>query len=461
MIRLWLSMLVVGLLTLVAPAVDAADLPDGVPLQDIVDDAPPGTIITLDATVYTGPVLIEKPLTLRGVEGSVIDGQGIGHVIEVLASDVTIEGVVIRNSGDRLDKEHAGVSADDADGLRVLDNVFENVLFGMFIRSSRDVTVSGNVIGSKDLFVARRGDGVRLWESSGALVEGNEIVDGRDTVFWFTDDITVRDNLVSGGRYGLHFMYSDNALVEGNLLSGNSVGAFLMYSTNLRVHGNTVVDNRGPSGYGLGLKDMDGVELSGNRFEDNRIGLYLDNSPSRVDGNQAVVNNVFAFNDTGVMFRPSVRQNSFSDNAFIDNTEQVSIDGGGRIQNNEWTVAGRGNHWSDYAGYDADSDGVGDLPYKLDHLFSDLTDRHPELRFLSGTPAARAIDLAGEAFPNLRPEPKLVDAAPLVSTPDFPDTPSPGGGSSRLTVLVSSAILLLMAGTIMAVARPRGVWRVA
>ncbi|MCP3913291.1 MAG: nitrous oxide reductase family maturation protein NosD [Actinomycetia bacterium] len=461
MTRLWLPMLVVGLMCFVAPAAEAADVGEGVPLQDIVDDAPPGSVINLDATVHTGPVVIEKPLTLRGVEGAVIDGQGLGHVIEVLAPEVTIEGVVIRNSGDRLDKEHAGVSADDADGLRILDSVFENTLFGMFIRSSRDVTVSGNVIGSKDLFIARRGDGIRLWESSGALIEGNEIAEGRDTVFWFTDDITVRDNSVSGGRYGLHFMYSDNALVEGNLLSDNSVGAFLMYSTNLKVYRNTVVDNRGPSGYGLGLKDMDDVELSGNRFEDNRIGLYLDNSPSRIDGNQIVLNNVFAFNDTGVKFRPSVRHNSFSENAFIDNTEHVSIAGGGRIQENEWTLAGRGNHWSDYSGYDADDDGIGDLPYKLDHLFSSLTDRHPELRFLSGTPAARAIDLAGEAFPNLRPEPKLVDTAPLVSTPGFPDTPPVGGGSSRLTVLVSSAILLLMAGTIVAVARPRGVWRVA
>ncbi|MCP3935620.1 MAG: nitrous oxide reductase family maturation protein NosD [Actinomycetia bacterium] len=458
MIRLWFAGLIVGLVALVVPTAEAAE---GVPLQDIVDATPSGGVVTLDAAVYTGPVTIDKPVTLRGVEGTVIDGEGIGNVIEVNASGVTIEGVVIRNSGDRLDKEHAGVSADDADGLRVVDNVFEDVLFGMFIRSSRDVAVVGNVIGSKDLFVARRGDGIRLWQSSGALIEGNEIGDGRDTVFWFTDDITVRDNSISNGRYGLHFMYSDNAVVEGNLITDNSVGAFLMYSTNLTVRRNTVVDSRGPSGYGLGLKDMDGVEVSGNRFEGNRIGLYLDNSPSRVDMNHTVLNNVFAFNDTGVMFRPSVKRNSFSENAFIDNTEHVSIDGGGQIDENVWTIAGIGNHWSDYAGYDADDDGVGDLPYRLDDLFSDLTDRHPELRFLLGTPAARAIDMAGEAFPNLRPEPKLIDTAPLVSTPDFPEAPSARGEPSRLTVLAASAILLLVAGAIVAAARPRGIGRVA
>ncbi len=458
MMQLWFLGLAVSLVALAAPIAEAAK---SVPLQDIVDAAPPGGVITLDAAVYAGPVTIDKPLTLRGVEGAVIDGEGLGNVIEVLAPDVTIEGFLIRNSGDRLDKEYAGVSADDADGLRVADNVFEDVLFGMFIRRSRDVTVVGNIIGSKDLFVARRGDGIRLWHSSGAVIEGNEIDDSRDTVFWFTDDITVRNNSISEGRYGLHFMYSDNAVVEGNLLSSNSVGAFLMYSTNLTVRGNTVVDNRGPSGYGLGLKDMDGVEVSGNRFEDNRIGLYLDNSPSRVDMSHTVLNNVFAFNDTGIMFRPSVKRNSFVENAFIDNTEHVSIDGGGRIDENVWTVAGVGNHWSDYAGYDADDNGVGDLPYRLDDLFSDITDRNPELRFLFGTPAARAIDLAGEAFPNLRPEPKLVDTAPLTSTPGFPEAPSVGGGSSRLTVLATSAIMLLVAGAIVASARPRGLGRVA
>ena len=285
-------------------------------------------------------------------------------------------------------------------------------------------------------------------------VEGNRIADGRDTVFWFADEVTVRDNHVSGGRYGLHFMYADGAMVERNVLGENSVGLFLMYSNDLTVRHNVVFGNRGPSGYGLGLKDMDGAVIVGNHLEDNRVGMYVDNSPTRVGGSQVVENNVFAYNDTGALLRPSVRNNAFTENAFIDNEEQVAVDGGGRIVDNDWSVDGVGNHWSDFAGYDADGDGIGDIPYELDDLFSDLTDRHPELAFFTGTPAARAVDMAGRAFPNLRPEPKLTDDAPLVSVPDFPEVPSVDDDSSRLLLALTSFGLLAIASMVVMAARP-------
>ena len=50
-----------------------------------------------------------------------------------------------------------------------------------------------------------------------------------------------------------------------------SVGAFLMYSRNLHLERNVFLANRGPSGYGIGLKDMDGVEAHDNRFLGNRV----------------------------------------------------------------------------------------------------------------------------------------------------------------------------------------------
>ena len=130
------------------------------------------------------------------------------------------------------------------------------------------------------------------------------------------------------------------------------------------------------------------------------------------------------------------------------------IDGGGRIRDNDWTSDGVGNYWSDFAGYDADGDGIGDIAHQVDDLFSDLTDRHPELEFFNGTPAARAVDMAGRAFPNLRPEPKLTDEAPLVSVPDFPEVPTVSDDTSRPLLAITSVGLLAIALFIVAAATP-------
>ena len=52
-------------------------------------------------------------------------------------------------------------------------------------------------------------------------------------------------------------MFSDDITIENNELSENSVGLYVMYSKVVRVRGNRLLRNRGPSGYGLGLKEAD------------------------------------------------------------------------------------------------------------------------------------------------------------------------------------------------------------
>ena len=190
---------------------------------------------------------------------------------------------------------------------------------------------------------------------------------------------------------------------EENRLEHNSVGAFLMYSRNLTVRRNLFARNRGPSGYGMGLKDMDGVVCEDNLFIGNRVGLYLDNSPGSLHLSDHYSGNFIAYNDIGVAFLPAVKRNAFSDNAFIDNIEQVAVMGQGAFEGNHFTVAGRGNYWSDYAGMDLRGDGVGDTPYRARQWFESLGDRIPELRFFWGSAAVAAVELsypishAGEA----------------------------------------------------------------
>src|SRR5690606_4444487 len=198
-------------------------------------------------------------------------------------------------------------------------------------------------------------------------------------------------------------------------------------SSGLHLRDNLIAFNRGPSGYGIGLKDMDDSIITGNRFLDNRVGAFVDGSPREITSTGVIEENLFAYNDIAMEMLPSVRRNQIRDNSFIENEQQVVISGGRQMVANEWSIGGRGNYWSDYAGYDGDADGIGEIDYRAERLLDSLIGRQPELRLFIYSPVINAVDFAARAFPLVRPQPILVDTDPLTH-PVMPDAaPLPRG----------------------------------
>lgn len=405
-------------------AVDGAAQTNTFDLAATIAAAQPGAVIDVPAGVYNGLWTIDKPLHLRGVisaDGSqpILDGQGAGTVLTINAVGAIVENLLVRNSGDKLEREDSGIYVHAAD-VQILNSRVVNVLFGIQASNAHRLILRGNFIGGMELDIARRGDGIRLWESNDCLLEDNRVEGVRDAVFYFSDNTIIRNNIFHNNRYGIHTMYTNGIRVEGNFLSGNSVGAYLMYSQNVLIQGNTFQQNRGPSGYGLALKDMDGVTVQDNYYLDNRVGLFFDNSPSRVDVTQPIERNVLAFNDIGVLMMPAVKRNILRQNTFLDNLEQVGVKGGGSNPGDELGGNGwDGNYWSDYVGYDATGEGVGDMAYHAESLFENIADRQPNLRLFFFSPAQQAIDFAAKAFPVIKPKPKLTDEVPEM-TPILP-----------------------------------------
>lgn len=443
-----------ALLALALPAADRAIAQDQVQaipagqLATAIAAAAPGATIVVDGGVYEGFLEIDRSLTLIGRNWPVIDGQGQGTVVRITAAGTTVEGFLIRNSGDTLDQEHSGIVVEARDAI-IRGNRLEETLFGIDLRRAHGSLVEGNSIKSKALDVARRGDPVRVWNSSDVTLSGNRIDAGRDVLLWYAERLHVVDNDIIGGRYGLHFMYSDDALIERNRLLENSVGVYLMYSRRMTMLNNTVASNRGPSGYGLGLKDMDDSIVVDNLFLDNRVGAYLDASPREIDSIGRFEGNIFAYNDIGIEMMPSVRRNEFQANSFIDNEEQVAIAGrgGGEPGANAWTVGGAGNYWSDYAGFDAGRDGYGDVPYRSERLFEELMRREPALRLFLYSPATNALDFAAKAFPVVRPQPKLEDSAPMMA-PRIPAAPALPVSPNQSTWFAVALALVLLSGAL-------------
>jgi len=414
-------------------------------LSEAIEDVKEGDTINVYGGIHNGPIVIKKSLTLLGHDWPIIDGGNEGTVISVKSSNTTIKGFVIKNSGNVLDEENSGLSI-EASGVTIDRNRFEETLFGIYLKEASNSIVINNTIYTKDLDHPRRGDPVRIWFSHDVLLENNKIEKGRDVILWYSERLVIRGNDISEGRYGLHFMYCDDALIEKNRLINNSVGAFLMYSRNLRLQNNFISQNRGPSGFGIGMKDMDDAVIKENLFSDNRIGVSVDNSPREIGSNVVFDGNTFSFNDIGLQLTPSVRRNQFKNNSFKENQEQVSIAGGGIIQDNIWTVNGIGNYWSDYSGFDNDLDGIGDIPYKSEKLFENLMNKYPELRIFWHSPVSQSVDFAAKALPIVKPQPKLIDNAPLMRAINLKNIPIIENSSSFQTGMLSAGMLLSLLG---------------
>jgi len=348
-------------------------------------------------------------LTLLGDGQAVLDGLGRGTVVHIIAPDVTVRGFVIKNSGRSLAHEDSGILV-EAPRARIEENELSDVLFGIYLKNAPGSIIRANRVRGLDVPEAERGDALRLWYSSDVLIESNQTYNARDAIIWYSARVTVRANRFQGGRYGVHLMYCKEITIESNLLSKNFVGVYAMYTQNLTLRQNLSLGHRGPSGYGIGLKDTDNAQIVENVIADNSVGAFIDNSPSESNSSVLFRRNLFAYNETAVLMFPSVRGDVFTENSFIENFEQVGIAGGGEPHGNSWTQ----NYWGDYLGYDADNDGIGDLVYKSERLFEHLIDRHPQLRLFLYSPAIQALEFAARALPIFKPQPKLTDPRPLM-----------------------------------------------
>jgi nitrous oxidase accessory protein len=402
-------------------------------------DAQPGDAIEVHGGVYPA-LVVDKTVNLRGVAWPVIDGQGEGAVVMITAPDVQFDGFLVRGSGSEPDRNHAGITVAAPRAL-ITNNRLEDVLFGIYVAEGTDTVVRGNdITGKEEYDIGRKGDGIRLWYSSGVIVEQNIIHETRDVVVWYSPEVVIRDNVIRNGRYGIHLMYTDNIHIIGNELRDNSVGAYAMYSDDVIISDNLITGQRGPSGYALGFKDASNVLVQNNVLVDNGGGIFLDGTPFDAQSYARFENNIIAFNDVGVTLQPAAKGNDFTGNTFWENVSQMTLQGGGTPGVNHW----QGNFWSDYTGFDADGDGLGDTAYTSERFFENLTDQEPRLRLLAYSPAAQAIEFAGQSFPIIRPQPKLSDPTPLVQPGEIPAFAAPPLPS--VWPLAGTAVALILLG---------------
>ncbi len=383
-------------------------------LQATIDAAPEGAVIVVEGGSWP-PLSIIKPVRLVGQQWPLIDAKDEGTGITIAANDVSIEGFDIRNSGRSFDKEDSGIYF-EGERTKVLNNRLTEILFGVNGATGHDSVIAGNYIeGQTGISEGLRGDGIKVWYSHRVQIYNNHVTKSRDLLVWYSNESRVYANLVTDSRYGFHFMNSDDGEAAGNQMVNNSVGIYIMYGKRFTIKDNLLQNSRGPSGHGIGLKEVDGFEVTGNVIYNNRIGIYNDNSPFSMNTYGIFHDNLIAYNDSGIGILPSARANIYYQNSFVENLEHVVVLGEGALsEQNTWSQNGLGNYWSDYTGYDADADGIGDLPFRSAAMTEQLRRSHPQLQLFRFSLAETAVDFAAEAMPLFKTDALLEDAYPLV-----------------------------------------------
>lgn len=391
------------------PVKGFADHSKPIPLQKIIDQAPPGKYVKLEPGYYVGPAVIKKDaITLDGDGKVTISGLNKGSVIYIEANTVKLKGLHIMESGGSHDKIDCGVKI--TGNYNVVENcLIEECLFGVDIFQAENNRILNNEITSlskRDM--ALKGDAIRLWYSKNNLIKGNYWHNVRDMVVWYSSENTFEANKGVGNRYSIHFMYAHNNRIKDNYFTENSVGVFLMYSEETVMTGNTIMHSNGVSGMCLGMKETSSNQILHNRFIYSAEGIHVDVSPFVPEKINTVMYNEIAFCGTGIFFHTNQEGNLYKHNYFHNNLVQVEAEG--KTANlNRWQA----NYFDDYQGFDNDDDNVGDAPYTLFSYVEHLWSFDKDVKFFYGSPLLLVLDFLERLAPFSQPKLVLRDKSPI------------------------------------------------
>jgi len=269
----------------------------------------------------------------------------------------------------RIELKGSGIVLLDVDNVRVEDCIFNSTTYAVHASELVNGTFIGNVVW---------GDPIRDIDFS---AQGLHIDDSHN--------INLIDNFVTHSSSGMISYNTTFDSILHNNVSYNSDGAFLRADTSAvmianntcsyntyggvkleRTHSTFIINNTCSYNgeYGVYLDDESSYNtIEDNTFEGNGIDIYT--------GEAAAAALAQTSGGYGIWMEDGSSGNIVTNNVFIDNLKNGQDD----VVGNTYDY----NYWSDYIGYDADEDGIGDTPYTVGGT-AGAVDEHPRGPFMTG-----------------------------------------------------------------------------
>ena len=253
-------------------------------IQEGITDATDGDTVLVYNGTYTETVVLNRRLTLTGVEQPTIDAHESGDAINITADNCTVRGF---NCVNAQPSPYAGISVDSSNNV-IVGNTCNDNYVGIYLLGSSN-EIRNNIAKNNQHY------GIRFQASDDNIITNNTAKDNGNSGIYLTDSNNneIANNTANSNDHdGIRlYSHSGNNTLTNNIANSNREAGILCWTSSDNIF---TYNNVNLNVYGIWLHNYSTENiLANNTAKNNRkTGIYLKNS-----NNNRIIDNDASNND--------------------------------------------------------------------------------------------------------------------------------------------------------------------